>query len=227
MQIILFLTSAVALPFILLNLDINLFLFNIGRMNPIILVCFALPIGLLISFFHEFAHFCSYKSLGGKQNEIGFALMYRIIPIFYTATEDMILWKERKSKIRVASAGILSDFVFFVFLIWFQSFFELGMIKSITSFLVISILIKFIYNLNPLAPGSDMYFILNDFLKIESAFLKASDMINYLVKRKKNKIVEIKTGYVVYGIICYFNIFFYLLFFLLLITLPYWIKKIV
>ena len=212
--------------FILLydDFDIYYVLYNIGEVKPLVLIVISLPLSLLISFLHEFSHFITYKYFGGKQNEMGLALMYRFLPVFYTTTEDMVLWKNSKKRILVAFAGLINDFVFVFSLLIVHSYLENGILSSVISFLIFSLLIKFFYNTNPFAPGSDMYFILSDFINYESPFIKGHQMIKSLLGNNKEKI---KFSLLIFGLLCYLSIFLYVITFLTLITLPFWIDKII
>lgn len=211
--------------FSLKKTDIPYIFYNIGQIKPLLLVLLVLPISLIVSFLHEFSHFSAYKSYRGKQNEMGFALMYKILPIFYTSTEDMILWKEKKKKIAVAVAGLVSDLFFLFIFLSVHPYLDQGIINSIISFLIFSLVIKFLYNANPFAPGSDMYFILSDLFNLESPFLKVHKMFKSLFSKKKS--YPFKWSLFLYGLLCYISIFSYIITFLSLITLPFWINRIV
>lgn len=204
------------------NIDFNFILFNIGNTSIYKIVLIGLPLGLIASFLHEFAHFSMYRLFGGKQNEMGLALMYRIIPVFYTCTEDMILWKNKYKKALVGLSGFISDLFFMCIFILIQQNLSLGILNSLISFLIFSLFIKTIYNLNPFSPGSDAYFMINDLLNFESPFTKAHMEIKKILKfnwREKINVLSI-----LYGFICYINISIYLLLFASLLTLPIWIK---
>lgn len=223
-QYLLFFTSLLFIPYFFNKIDIYYILYNIGEVKPYVLIIIALPLSLCISFLHEFSHFFTYKYFGGKQNEMGLALMYRFLPIFYTTTEDMVLWKSKKKRIYVALAGIINDLFFLSTFLVVHTFLENGIINSVLSFLIFGLIIKFFYNANPFAPGSDMYFIMSDLLNFESPFLKGHEMIKSLFKRKK---ADFNWVLLLYGFLCYISIFIYILAFFTLITLPFWINKIV
>lgn len=225
LQYILILLSLVFLFFTLNKVDVPYIFYNIGQISPFLLVVLVLPISLVVSFLHEFSHFSVYKSYRGKQNEMGFALMYKILPIFYTATEDMILWKDRNKKIAVALAGIINDLFFLFTLLAIHPYLNAGILNSLISFLIFSLVIKFLYNANPFAPGSDMYFILSDLFNFQSPFLKVHQMFKSFFK--KNMKVTFKWGLFFYGLLCYVSIFTYIITFLSLITLPFWINRII
>lgn len=220
----LFLISSITFfTFFWSKIDIYYVLYNIGETKPIILIAISLPISLCISFLHEFSHFSAYKYYGGKQNEMGLALMYRFLPIFYTTTEDMILWKSKNNRISVALGGLINDLLFlFIFLI-IHIFITEGLLSSVISFLIFSLLIKFFYNANPFAPGSDMYFITSDLFGYESPFLKGAEMIKSLFKRKKE---SFSIPLFIYGLLCYSSIFLYITTFFALLTFPFWINQV-
>jgi hypothetical protein len=223
---ILIVLSLIALFFSLDKIDIPYIFYNIGQISPpFLLVILVLPISLVVSFLHEFSHFSVYKSFGGKQNEMGFALMYKILPIFFTATEDMILWKDRNKKISVALAGIINDLFFLFTLLAIHPYLNAGILNSLISFLIFSLIIKFLYNANPFAPGSDMYFVLSDLFNFQSPFLKVHVMFKSFFK--KGIKVTFKWGLFFYGMLCYLSIFSYIITFLSLITLPFWINRII
>ena len=206
------------------EVDIYYVLYNIGETKPIILIAISLPISLLISFLHEFSHFSAYKYHGGKQNEMGLALMYRFLPIFYTTTEDMVLWKNKNNRIAVALGGLINDLLFLFLFMIIHTFLPKGIVNSVISFLIFSLLIKFFYNANPFAPGSDMYFITSDLFGYESPFLKGHEMIKSLFRGKKE---EFSLPLFLYGLLCYLSIVVYVTTFFTLLTLPFWINRIV
>lgn len=224
LQYILLILSLIDLFFSLNKIEIPYIFYNIGQISPFLLVLSVLPISLFVSFLHEFSHFSTYKSFGGKQNEMGFALMYKILPVFYTATEDMILWKDKNKKISVALAGIFNDLFFLFTLLAIHPYLNGGFLNSLVSFLIFNLVIKFLYNANPFAPGSDMYFVLSDFCNLNSPFLKVHEMFKSLFKKGIKS--TFKLGLFFYGLLCYLSIITYILTFLSLITLPFWINRI-
>ena len=225
LQYVLLIVSVIAFLFSVNKIEVPYIFYNIGQVKAYILVLLVLPISLIVSFLHEFSHFVVYKSFNGKQNEMGFALMYKILPIFYTSTEDMILWEDKEKKISVASAGILNDFIFLFSLLAVHPYLEPGLLNSIVSFLIFSLVIKFFYNCNPFAPGSDMYFVLSDVLNLQSPFLRVHQMFRSFFK--KGPKVAFQWPLFIYGLLCYLSIFSYITTFLSLITLPFWIHKVI
>ena len=196
--------------------------YNIGQINPLLLITLAFPLSLFISFLHEFSHFSVYKSFGGKQSEMGFALMHKILPIFYVATEDMILWQSRSKRISVAFAGIINDLFFLCIFITIHSHIGEGVLNSIVSFLIFGLMIKFCYNLNPFAPGSDMYFVFIDIFNIRSPFLKVQKMFKNFFRKQVKQPFNWQLFF--YGLLFYASIFIYVITFLCLITLPFWVN---
>ena len=221
-QYLLLIGTLVCFVILYKKIHISYIFYNIGKMNPFLLITFVFPLSLLISFLHEFSHFYVYKSYGGKQNEMGFALMYRFLPIFYIATEDMILWQARSKRILVALAGIINDLFFLCILVIIHTHIGEGILNSLVSFLIFGLMIKFCYNINPFAPGSDMYFVFIDLFNIRSPFLKVQKMFKSFFRKRAK--YPFKWHLFFYGLLFYTSIFIYIITFLSLITLPFWVN---
>lgn len=202
----------------------NIF-YQLSQLNIIHILFIALPISLIISLMHELSHYIVYKYYGGIQNEIGFGLLYRVVPIFYTTTEDIIIWKSKSKKIQVAFAGIINDLLFLAIFSQFINFFDDGLFRSISCFILFSLIIKLVYNSNPFSPGSDMYFILIDILNEKISFSKLHEKIKLILKG--NKISNIGYLELLYVILCYLSIAFYFTAFITMVTFPIWINFVV
>lgn len=219
-----------SVSFMLFNLssiDFLYLFYSIGQISTVYLIAIALPLALFVSLAHEYSHYITYKFLGGTQSEMGLALMYRFLPIFYTSTEDMILWKGKKRKILVASSGLLNDIIFLTALLGSYSYLPEGIPSAISGFVILGLFIKMVYNANPFAPGSDMYFISCDIFGLNSPFLKAHDSLKAFFKRNKEERKNLKFGDLIYSILCYVSIFSYSVFIIILLTFPFWISRVV
>lgn len=203
----------------------TLLFYQLSQLNIFHILFIALPISLLISLMHELSHYIVYKNYGGTQNEIGFGLLYRIVPIFYTSTEDIIIWRSKSKKIHVACAGIINDLLFLTIFTQIIYYFDDGVFRSISCFILFSLIIKLVYNANPFSPGSDMYFILKDILNEKLSFSGLHDKIKLILKGNKN----LNIGYLelLYIIMCYLSIAFYFTAFITMVTFPIWINFVV
>jgi len=217
--------AIILLIFNIRSINLLYMFYSIGQISLLNILLIALPISLLISLIHEYSHFITYKYLGGMQNEMGLALMYRFLPIFYTSTEDMILWISKTKKIQVAAAGLISDLIFLLFLLATFDKINIGLASSVSGFVIVGLLIKMLYNANPFAPGSDMYFIVCDLFDLQSPFLNAHNSIKSTIKSRKIKSIKIVDF--IYSILCYISIFSYSTLILGMITLPFWIDFVI
>ncbi|MGO1722379.1 MAG: hypothetical protein ACTHY9_06655 [Sphingobacterium sp.] len=203
------------------HLDLNFTLYSLGNIGYLSMLLVAFPISLLISFMHEFSHYTLYKKFGGIQNEIGLGLLYGFIPIFYTTTEDMIIWKKRGPKIQVALAGIMNDLLFLSILLSVFHLISSPWLAGICSFLILNLIVKLFYNANPFSPGSDMYFTVIDLFNLRVSFTDAHEMLKEAIK---NRTWKINIWKAIYALFCYLSIICYFASFLLIITFPLWIK---
>lgn len=199
-------------------------MYQLGQLSLAHILFVSLPLSLIISLAHEYSHYVVYKYYGGIQNEIGFGLLYRVIPIFYTTTEDMIIWPRKSSKIHVALAGIGNDTIFILLCYLLVHQLDNGLARSLSSFVLFGLAIKMAYNLNPFSPGSDMYFVLVDLLDEKFSFSKIHDMVKDMFKGKK---ANITTAQMLYVILCYLSIGLYMISFLTMMTFPIWINYII
>ncbi|GHE28778.1 zinc metalloprotease [Sphingobacterium griseoflavum] len=203
------------------SLDFALVFYNLSHIGFLTMLLIAFPISLVISFFHELAHYIVYKRNGGTQHELGLGLLYGFIPIFYTATEDMVIWHNKWTKIKVALAGLASDLFFLCLGLSLYALISSPWIAGICSFIFLNLVVKIIYNCNPFSPGSDMYFVFLDLFNLDISFTNAHEQVKAI---RKNKHTKIHWGSLAYALACYLSITVYLLSFLLILSFPIWIN---
>lgn len=144
------------------------------QINSLSLILYLLA-GIAATYFiHEFSHYVVYRFIGGKSSRMGFALMYYIIPVFYTTVNSVYFWSSRNKKIVVSLAGIITDIglLFFsvlavVYLLSIQS-----AITAVAFLIALFLFARTLSNINPFMPGTDAYYIFIDMIGKELFFEK-------------------------------------------------------
>ncbi len=122
-------------------------------------------------FFHEMGHYLLYKRYGGQTNRMGVALMYVVFPVMYTQIDQVCLWKDRKRRIQVSAAGLLTDFLVALTLLQVICLYpESDFVSLLADCLFFYVVIEMMANLNLLFPGTDAYYILEDLTGQERLF---------------------------------------------------------
>lgn len=128
---------------------------------------------------HEFSHAYTAKSLGLHVPEMGVAFLI-FFPCLYCNTTDAWGLADRKERIAISAAGIVSEasLAILATFIWYYS--RPGVINSLAFYLMaISFVSTVLFNGNPLLKF-DGYFILIDWLRIPNLAFKSTSHIKYL-----------------------------------------------
>ncbi len=128
---------------------------------------------------HEFSHAYTAKNLGLRVPEMGIALLL-FFPCLYCNTTTAWQLADRRSRISISAAGVLSELVVAVFFTYVWYFSMPGLLNSVAFYLVaISVLSSILFNGNPLMKF-DGYFILIDWLRMPNLQTNAFNHLRYL-----------------------------------------------
>ena len=166
---VILLTFVSLIGFVLLLNVYNNFIEGIEASLNLASIKFFIPTILVIKVIHELSHAYTAKILGCKVRSLGLAFIF-MTPRFYTDVSDMVIL-ERKSRLKIALAGIWSEVVIagmgcFVFISV-----PLHSIVSQLSiaFIMISLISSFFFNGNPFMKF-DCYYVIKEILKIDNLY---------------------------------------------------------
>jgi putative peptide zinc metalloprotease protein len=182
----------------------NEFLFFFTLEN-LIMLWIAIAVVKLV---HEFAHAYTAKSFGLRVPEMGVALLI-LFPCLYCNTTAAWQLADRKQRIAISLAGILSEVVIATISIYVWYFSKAGLVNSVAFYLAaVSLISSVLFNGNPLLKF-DGYFVLTDLLRIPNLQSKSFGFIRYLFLNQALGIESVKRAYaslrdqiifVVYGV---------------------------
>ncbi len=143
---------------------------------------------------HEFSHAYSAKSFGLRVPEMGVALLI-LFPCLYCNTTAAWQLADRKQRMAISLAGILSEMVIAVISIYVWYFSKPGLVNSVAFYLAaVSLISSVLFNGNPLLKF-DGYFVLTDLLRIPNLQTKSFAFIRYLFLNKALGIESVKRTY--------------------------------
>ncbi len=150
-----------------------LFFFNIQNL---IVLWIAL---VLVKLVHEFAHAYVAKSRGLRVPEMGIAFLI-FFPCLYCNTTAAWQLSDRRERMLISLAGILSELAVAVFAIYIWYFTKPGIVNSVAFYLMaISVISSLFFNGNPLLKF-DGYFVLIDWLRMPNLQAKSFGVLRYL-----------------------------------------------
>lgn len=133
----------------------------------------------LTKLIHEFAHAYTAKSYGLSVPEMGLAFLL-FFPCMYCNTTDAWKLADRKQRMAISGAGIISEAVMAVFAAYVWYFTLPGMINSIAFYLMsLSFISTLLFNGNPLM-RFDGYFVLTDYLRMPNLAANSVKYLKYL-----------------------------------------------
>lgn len=139
-----------------------------------------------VTVIHELSHTYRCRLYGGKVTDMGFLLLY-LQPCFYSNVSDAYLFPERKKRLAVTAAGIISQIVVWALATIVWRITSMDNIINTIAFIIIGLsFIGITFNLNPLIK-LDGYYFLVDFWEIPNLRQKA---FRYL----RQKIVGLADG---------------------------------
>jgi len=125
-----------------------------------------------VTLLHELSHTYSCRLHGGKVTDMGFLLLY-FQPCFYSNVSDAYLFPEKKKRIAVTVAGIISQIVIWALAVLIWRVTEMDNIINTVAFIIIALsFVGITFNLNPLLK-LDGYYFLVDYWEIPNLRQKA------------------------------------------------------
>lgn len=129
-----------------------------------------------ITIIHEFSHALTCRHFGGNVREMGFLLLY-FQPCFYCNVSDAYLFPERRQRLLVTLAGVLSQLVLWGgFTILWRITVEAYFLNRVFYLIAAVCFATTVFNLNP-AIKLDGYYLLADYLRIPNLRQKAFNHI--------------------------------------------------
>jgi putative peptide zinc metalloprotease protein len=128
---------------------------------------------------HEFSHAYVAKSHGLRVPEMGIGFLI-FFPCLYCNTTAAWQLADRRSRMSIALAGILSELVVAILAVYVWYFSKPGLINSVAFYLMaISLASSILFNGNPLLKF-DGYFVLTDLLRMPNLQARAFNQLRYL-----------------------------------------------
>jgi putative peptide zinc metalloprotease protein len=126
----------------------------------------------IVTLIHELSHTYACRLNGGKVTDMGFLLLY-LQPCFYSNVSDAYLFPEKRKRIEVTVAGIISQIAVWAIatFVWRLTSQD-NWINSIAFIIIALSLIAITFNFNPLLK-LDGYYFLVDYLDIPNLRQKA------------------------------------------------------
>jgi putative peptide zinc metalloprotease protein len=114
----------------------------------------------LVTALHEFSHGLTSKVFGGRATEVGFMLIYYVLPAFYCNVSGIYMIPSRGRRLWVIAAGIYSQVLLGLgaMLVWFW-FAPDTWIALMAMAVVLASLLDLLVNLNPLIKLDGYYFL--------------------------------------------------------------------
>lgn len=124
-----------------------------------------IPLAWITIFFvtliHELSHTYSCRLNGGKVTDMGFLLLY-FQPCFYSNVSDAYLFPDRKKRLAVTSAGIISQVVVWALAVFIWRLTATDNLINSVAFIIIALsFIGITFNLNPLLKLDGYYFLVD------------------------------------------------------------------
>ncbi len=136
----------------------------------------------IVKIVHELAHAFAVKKWGGEVHEMGIALI-ALTPIPYVDASDSSAFEEKRKRIGVAAAGMISEIALAALALFVWTNVQKGWV-SIVAYNIIMIggLSTILFNGNPLL-RYDGYYILSDLIEIPNLAQRAAAYLGYLGRR--------------------------------------------
>jgi putative peptide zinc metalloprotease protein len=142
---------------------------------------------------HEFSHAYTAKGLGLRVPEMGIAFLI-FFPCLYCNTTTAWQLADRKQRMSIAAAGVISEAVVAVIATYIWYFSKPGLVNSVAFFLMaVSLISSLLFNGNPLLKF-DGYFILTDWLRMPNLQQRAFGRIRYLFFNKVLGMEAVQVG---------------------------------
>ncbi|MFQ5790429.1 MAG: efflux RND transporter periplasmic adaptor subunit, partial [Acidobacteriota bacterium] len=137
----------------------------------------------LVTVLHELAHGITCRHFGGRVQDMGFLLMY-FVPCFYCNVSDAYLFKEKRQRLWVTSAGGLLELFIWALGVLAWRVLAPDTIPSRVAFIVAGVCgVKSLLNFNPLIK-LDGYYLLTDYLGVANLRKEALSGLGRFLRRR-------------------------------------------
>ena len=144
------------------------------------LVFYALTLAV-IKIIHEFGHAFTAHHYGARVPIIGLAFLV-MFPILYTDTTDAWRIKDRKARLYIDAAGVMTELAIASISIFLWSFLPDGPLRSIAFFAATtSWVMSLLVNLNPFM-RFDGYYLMGDFFRVQNMQKRGFDYGRWLMR---------------------------------------------
>jgi len=144
----------------------------------------------LIKVIHEFGHAFAAKSFGLHVPRMGIALLL-FFPCMYCDTTDAWKLADRRQRMVIGAAGILTEMALAIIATYIWSFTQPGIVNSLAFYLlVVSTASTVLFNGNPLMKF-DGYFILIDYLRKPNLAARSAAFVKYLFMNRVLGLTEV------------------------------------
>lgn len=198
--------------------------FGISRV-PILLFFILLVLSIFVCLFvHELGHYLCYMRYGGRRNSMGIGLMFIVFPVLYTHIEQVHLWQNKYRKIKLSAAGIFMDILVLLVLLNVLSHYHAAdLFALIIACLFYYYLVQIVTNLNVFFPGTDGYYIFEDFIGQERLFGRSYECFkNFFQRPRSEKFTLVHSMLLLYFFIACINISLYWIMITALMSFPLW-----
>src|SRR6185436_6627027 len=145
----------------------------------LLLMGLAFPVAKLI---HEFGHGLAVKAKGGEVHEMGIMLLV-LMPLPYVDASASIAFREKRERILVGAAGMLSELFLAALAMFVWVNVEPGLLRALAyNVMIVAGISTLVFNGNPLL-RFDGYYIFSDLLEIPNLGQRANAYLGYVVKR--------------------------------------------
>ncbi len=142
---------------------------------------------------HEFSHAYTAKNLGLRVPEMGIAFLI-FFPCLYCNTTAAWQLADRRQRMSIAAAGVMSEVVVAVTSIYIWYFTKPGLLNSTAFFLMaVSLISSLLFNGNPLMKF-DGYFVLIDWLRMPNLQQRAFARVRYLFFNRVLGMASVQVG---------------------------------
>lgn len=119
-------------------------------------------------FCHEMGHYFVYKRYHGEGDIIGMGTMFLVFPVLYTQIDDSCLWQSRRKRMLLSLAGVVMDGLILLVLCNLLCFYHAcNFLSLLIACLFYYYVVQILTNLNPLFPGTDGYYLMEDALGLQ------------------------------------------------------------
>lgn len=138
---------------------------------------------VLIKLLHEFAHAYAAKIAGARVGAMGIALMF-FYPVFYTDATSAWLVRDRKKRLLMNAAGMLSEWMVATIALFLWVSLDAGLAKQVCFYLgTVSLISSVLINANPFMKF-DGYYVLSDGWGIENLQARGIAFAKWDIRKK-------------------------------------------